>query len=162
MNRPHLIQRMKFKEDPCEDPSVDELLNMTYMGSAEFEWGALPNSLKRMTKSFEDFNIFIVCTMSDASNGPLVLISHTDEYTTFFPKLIDGTIRLKETSKLKEAMTGKYGSGRPVEPRDKIDAWWDIENDVMFCFGKSRAEQILKAIKRTREKKMLANEEGWF
>jgi hypothetical protein len=132
------------------------------MGSAEFEWGALPDSLKRMTKTINDFNIFITSNILDISNGRLVLIAHTDEYAALFPDIISGTIRLKESSKIKESMTGRYGSGRPIDPLDKTDAWWDIENDVMFCFGKSRAEQIFKAIRRTREKKVLADEKDWF
>ena len=36
--------------------------------------------------------------------------------------------------------------------RKKVDVWWDFENNVMFMFGKKRANTILKAIRKTANK----------
>lgn len=47
-----LVQRIKKKFGPPEpERGVDGFFAMDYMGSAEFEWGALPNALKVMRET---------------------------------------------------------------------------------------------------------------
>lgn len=46
--QPYLIQRGGFKLAPKEITGPDSILRFDYMGSAEFEFGALPQSLRRM------------------------------------------------------------------------------------------------------------------
>ena len=44
-----LVQRLEKHTNPVTDSKgVDSVFRMDYMGSAEFEWGALPKSLKQM------------------------------------------------------------------------------------------------------------------
>jgi hypothetical protein len=44
---PYLVQRMELRKYGAEDrKGVDRYFSMDYMGSSEFEWGALPNTLK--------------------------------------------------------------------------------------------------------------------
>lgn len=46
---PSLIQRMeRRREDRKESKGVDALFSLDYMGSAEFEFGAIPKALKSM------------------------------------------------------------------------------------------------------------------
>ena len=47
---PRLIQRISAREKPCYDAKgdIDRLFKFDYMGSSEFEWGALPRALKQM------------------------------------------------------------------------------------------------------------------
>ena len=52
--RVRLVQSGHFKKDidelnKKEINGLDDIVSLEYMGSAEFEWGALPRSLRRMT-----------------------------------------------------------------------------------------------------------------
>src|SRR5580692_1422841 len=47
MRQPYLVQRGKFKNSPKIE-GVDSLIDFDYMGSAEFEYGALPKALKEI------------------------------------------------------------------------------------------------------------------
>ena len=48
---PYLIQRMRQRKEPIDAKGVDAITSFDYMGSAEFEWGALPDALKGMRKA---------------------------------------------------------------------------------------------------------------
>lgn len=45
---PYLVQRMEEREGPNDRKGVEAFFCMNYMGSAEFEFGALPNALRRI------------------------------------------------------------------------------------------------------------------
>jgi hypothetical protein len=47
MKTPNLIQRAKF-EDRNYKKGIDSIINLAYMGSSEFEWGAVQESLQRI------------------------------------------------------------------------------------------------------------------
>ncbi len=166
MKKPYMIQRMYFKEDPPNDFSFDGLLQMDYMGSAEFEFGALPQSLKIMCKNIDDYNMIMLKEYINQSNQRLCLIAHKDiidEYIPFIELFKEDKIYTKERLEFQVHITGKDLFNRPAKQSDlKIKAWWDIENHVIFTFGKSNANNIIKAIKNTREKKKSQNQEGWF
>ncbi len=67
-------------------------------------------------------------------------------------------------SDLKEMMEGKDWRGNTIDADswNRTDAWWDIDNDVMFTFGKNNAKKILKALRLTRDKKKSEQAEGWY
>src|ERR1035437_10162068 len=48
------IQRGKFEIDP-DKQGIDALVHFDYMGSSEFEWGALPKSLKRIRDTIQKY-----------------------------------------------------------------------------------------------------------
>ena len=49
-----LIQRAKFEDR--KSTGIDSILSFDYMGSAEFEWGALPKSLKFIRGHFKEYD----------------------------------------------------------------------------------------------------------
>ena len=73
-------------------------------------------------------------------------------------------IRLKERSYFKESIFGEDFMGRKINENSfyNTDAWWDIENDIIFTFGKKNAKKILRTIKNTRDKKESEGEKGWY
>lgn len=166
MRTPYLIQRMRFKNNPTGE-TIDGILEMDYMGSAEFEFGALPESLKKMTKTADEIIIEIFKDIKNYKNQKLCLIgleSDIYEYLSYVDDLINERLRLKERTNIKESITGKDFRGRPVKEDSHftINAWWDIDNQIMFCFGKDNARKIIKAIKALRDKKKKEKVEGWY
>lgn len=51
---PHLIQRMTHNDYPANRKGVDVFFSLDYMGSSEFEFGSIPNSLKIMREWFKE------------------------------------------------------------------------------------------------------------
>jgi hypothetical protein len=138
---------------------------MEYMGSAEFEFGALPSSLKEMTKMVDFLDVYMVKPEIKDFQGKRMFLICTDEqvnYQEFFPRLIENKIRLKEYTELDKAISGKRWNNEPLNPKCYVNAWWDIDNHIMFCFGKSEAKKIIDAIKVVRDKKKAEGRKDWL
>jgi len=124
---PYCVQRAKFSVNECKN-GIDSILSFDYMGSAEFEFGALPNSLK-------------------------VLRQHIDIYVIHHCKIFDKKITIfckkEEIKKVKEAVEGlaqskyylkeycdfEYWVGirnNTLNLTCRNDFWWDIDNHFMF------------------------------
>lgn len=169
MLQPWLIQTGKLKNTQgILNPSVDDSIQFEYMGSAEFEFGALPKSLKRICKNLDSYIISKLSTK--AFNGCSFMLIHNPSRVSLedVQEFVDNQIgknpaRLKERSEIKEAVTGKGSFGdRRLEAREMKDIWWDIDNDFWIVLGEKNAVKILDAFKVVREKKRISNAEGWF
>ena len=167
MKTPYLIQRLNFRK-PTTTGSFDEVLQCDYMGSSEFEWGALPKSLKQMTKNFKSLTVNVFKDAKNYKLQKLCIISDPEKaklyFNNYYEKLALDEIHLKELSRLDNSVFGTDWKGQPIKENDWsiVDAWWDIENQVMFTFGKNNAESILNAIKNTLEKKKKDNQSEWY
>ncbi len=118
-----------------------------------------------MTKIADFLNVYLVKPEVKDFQGKRMFLICTDEqvsYQEYFPKLIKDEIRLKERTELYKNLTGKDFCDRPVNDIFLNNAWWDVENHVMFCFGKSEAKQIVKAIKVVRDKKKAEGKTDWL
>lgn len=162
---PWLIQRMNFKKEPPTNPSIDQLMGMDYMGSAEYEFGSLPKSLKQMTSNVDSFEVFGIKNIKSFDSKMLCLIctkEQHEKYMEFIPGLLKDEYRLKEWSKIKDRIEGKKFGDRDLDSWDMNIAWWDIEYNVMFCLGKEDARKILKALKVVRDNKKAEKVKGWY
>lgn len=174
---PYLIQRMKFCRDPIST-TFDGYLELDYMGSSEFEWGALPASLKLMCRAADDLVIAEVPEIKDTAGQTLHVVAMSEEdakaYREFLPGLVAAdrgdrtpltdSIRLKEPTFICRNQGLDWG-GKPLSPdREwlKFHAWWDIVNEVMFTFGWDNAAKLVAAIKATRDMKRKAKAAGWY
>lgn len=167
-NDPYLIQRMSFNNKLPEGFGLDALCRYEYMGSAEFEFGALPDSLKQMCRKADDLEVVMVKDIVNQENQRLCLVvpvGAADNYRPIIDALIEEKIRLKESANFAPHVTGKSRSGEPVKEGDwylDTKGWWDLNNHVMFTFGKQNAKNILKAIRNVRDRKKAANEKEWY
>lgn len=125
LSTPYLIQRAKFKDNPNR-VGIDGILEFDYMGSAEFEWGALPKSLKRIREIGGEYEVAELTL----SNGKIVqafrLSAVAEEINEFILGLANNKYHLKEFS--------DFDTWISDNPRwqNQTDFWWDIENDYMF------------------------------
>jgi len=163
MNSPYLVQRAKFKKDVSENTGIDSILNLDYMGSAEFEFGSLPKSLKEMCSKIAKIKVTMVKDVINYKGQRLCLICSDDqvEDITKFFKAESGRdsrpYRLKEYSGISEAVSGIDSHGKPIEDDSYYTCqfWWDIDNHWMACFGKENAEKVMIALQKVKVKK------GW-
>lgn len=137
MDYPYLVQTARFREAPLADrKGIDQILSFDYMGAAEYEFGALPQSLKRMRES-KQIHSFFEYKFKGTKKSVFVLapISLKDSNEGFeamadiLENLAKNKYRLKCPIRLKDYITpdksSKWFSDGP-------DFYWDIENDFMF------------------------------
>jgi hypothetical protein len=134
MKQPYLIQRGKINH-PIAPVSacISEAIDFDYMGSSEFEFGALSKSLRRIEKSG-----WKIRSVPEIMQGEIALRvwspfsdEEFEEYKAYLIQLrIPGanSIRTKERTAFEEGSTISECFG--------INFWWDIQNDVMFGFNK--------------------------
>lgn len=150
--KPCLIQRCTYEEKGNTNlGKISEHYETDYMGSAEFEFGALPESLRRMGKDIGEYNLFDFII-----NGKQVWFwtkeKDMKEYVEILEKYAknkyDPDISLKERThfpcyydekeiqdfkdgekKYQKKLKNKNYKSTPWE-----NVWWDIENDLVFSF----------------------------
>jgi hypothetical protein len=144
MKTPYLIQRATIVSSRKDDFRVSEAMDLDYMGSSEFEFGATAKSLRGLETAFlnnraEDGDSLRISDVSEISvksrsgkDKPLkVLHCMTDEeFTEYLPYLHnmrDGKLHTKES-------TGFESNPRWPAAYTNINFWWDIENHVMWSF----------------------------
>lgn len=153
MKKPYLIQRCTYQgfniAETMDNKTITATYKPDYMGSSEFEYGALPNSLIRMGKMIAKYCI----TTLEIYGKEVHILCPKDaiiEYTSYLEVLAKEKYgNLKEVihfadyfdeARLKEkADREKLYQKRLKNPNFKMDwedTWWDIENDVIWSFNK--------------------------
>ena len=137
MKQPWLIARGNFNGNS---------IRYDYMGSAEFEFNAVPDSWKRLALATIMSEILI-----SAPNGKvfIVYVTHApdfpiDEYEKFIQKLTDGDPRLKEETYFDRVL--KYEAGIEKTRWILPDVWHDIENDVLFSLNQENLSNAITHI----------------
>jgi hypothetical protein len=164
--KPFLVQRLSFKINPPENPSFDNLLQCDYMGSAEFEWGALPKSLKTFTNNFSNIKIDKVENIVNDKGLPLIVIGQgdaTQEYIkSFVNDLFNDKLHLKESLYIKSSKHNNTTVVSGIKHLEKIQVWWDIENHVIMSFGSDNAMKIYNSIISLRQKCIESKNTEWY
>lgn len=116
------------------------------MGASEYEFGAVPQSLKRIRANLKNLVLHTgtvtrngvdatVYVLADATVAPTVPDALTEWMTapyprggaiTFFPEHVDGTAK---------------------DYQQRTNAWWDLTNDLMWTLDATIADDLLAAIK---------------
>jgi len=146
MQSPYLVQRGTLK--PLKEVTgIDALVAFDYMGSSEFEFGALPKALKSIIGvlpklgflplpniEFEGKHLWVLCLTEDE-----------DALREFFDMITkDRPVRMKEAM---------YWGDRLGDNR--INFWWDLENNWMATFGEDEIQQVHDALVAVKKRK------GW-
>ncbi len=124
MEVPYLIQRASVQNNK-NSKGIDSVLSFDYMGSAEFEFGALPDSLKRVRMFPESYTQFQYSFGNYPSKVVTVLCKkeQQDFVGDILESLSENKIRLKGYSRSSEFV--KDGNSN-------TNFWWDIDNDWFF------------------------------
>ena len=150
VKNPYLIQRC-FIKDWKDAKIFSEAVRLDYMGSSEFEWGAIPKFIESFSKkknleivkfdgnilddgffSTYPYQIYFICDKYQV-----------EEYSTILRSLLSGEIRTKE-SVFKE----------------DVNLWLDLNNEIIFssnreilCHMKELCEGSFLVIEKNREAK---------
>ena len=151
---PYLIQRGSFRDTKEEDiVGLDSLISYDYMGSSEFEFGALSASLKRMTATWDQYEWFPMTDIKDADGQVLYVLCRSSQK--------DEVIKVVKAYAQEEPHTLKERVGLcnyihcQSEYDLRINFWWDVTsedywdnnepngNDWMACFGNDIRRLVL-------------------
>lgn len=123
--KPYLIQRAEISDSGSK--GLDSIIRIAYMGSSEFEWGALPESLKRIRNERKYFCFYNLPVLNATYKTKTITVfckkSQKSELKEYLKSLADDTAKLKEWSGFNRYINNE---------KPEVNFWWDIENDVMF------------------------------
>ncbi len=114
----------------------EHIMDFDYMGSSEFEWGALPNSLEYAIKYAKDKD-YIACEIDVISAKgnikPIFYICHKimeDQVVAWIRKAAkEEQPRCKEEVRLQGALDGRYD----LDLRSSaLCGWYDLDNRFWF------------------------------
>lgn len=181
--QPYLIQRIRKPQgyvNPFDGVSNNfapdsaliinqRLFTFDYMGSAEFEWGAVPKALRMLSEISNSGNLYY----GEVSLGVNCIVYFicdkifTKKVIDFLETLFDSPdkVYLKEYCGLRELFLGnKWNGNKPTEYQKEICGWIELNNPFMFFANKSMYENTLRAlgISSEKEKEVLKDEEEKF
>ena len=128
-----------------------------YMGAAEFEFGELPKSLRRIESAYSLYDLRISESITAKLNGKDLKLrvfgnfDTTEQWNAYNQQLVDafsGRLRLKESLRTDVIMPQSNTGCVEVLLQD-IDFWWDIENDVFFSFDKQFMTRLPDHLKQS-------------
>lgn len=139
----YLVQRLTRRDRPGMK-GFDGAFGCEYMGSAEFEWGAIPESLTRIrqakkigihtgrvTRRETTVPVFVVGDVKRIDQAPDALTAWMvadyprGKEMTYFPEAVEGTRK---------------------DYQNRTHAWWSLDDDVMWALDSDTAELLLKAV----------------
>jgi hypothetical protein len=128
---PYLIQRCEIRR-PLTEGRFSQVANLDYMGSAEFEFGALPQSLRQLQANVDKIKLTVDNRILEGEKSLRVLHTFDEaEFEEYFQHLVAmraNKLRLKESS--------HFEAGRRPSKYHVTDLWWDIDNHVFWSFDK--------------------------
>lgn len=143
-----LVQRLTRTDRPNR-VGFDGMFECDYMGSSEFEFGALPASLKRMRAAKDP-------GLSKVVLGDRMVYLYGDKadrerVIEALPVWVIRGAHGKENSHFLNILTGKDWAGRVLSDWQKrTNAWWSISEgtDVLFTLDPDIAEAFADALTR--------------
>ena len=146
---PYLIQRCKEKSRAKESiTGIDSLLSFDYMGSSEFEWGALPAALRRICEIADRLEVTPV-PFKKKKKLFLVCSAHEKlEAIKMLGQVADEKHRTKEYVGIEAYLKGTEDQ----RGYRGYSAWWDIDHRWFACIDEELAELVIYAIKKVRDR----------
>lgn len=127
----YLVQRGS-KKDTTEKTGIDAIIRFDYMGASEYEWGALPESLKRIREKEKDYTYLDIPIY-----GKVITVFCRNEVKQDAKQLLEDLAARKMHTKCYHAFDHYVKpSEHEAEWQKKhpltTNFWWDLENDMMF------------------------------
>ncbi len=144
IKEPHLIQIGEIQRPLHEFKGLrlSNAVDMEYMGSSEFEFGALPKSFRVFEQYLNDWKVQLVDAIVDKKGRALRVFHFFNEeqfqvYLNYLHQLRKDELHTKERHYFAEKQPAYLPSFV-----DRYDFWWDITNNVMWSFDKNFMNRI--------------------
>jgi hypothetical protein len=138
----YLIQRAKF-ENRDYKKGIDSIVHFDYMGSSEFEWGALPESLGKIRNLINDYT-YLDVPIKDKIITVFCKNNQKSEVKQYLTELTENKWHLQEYSDFDNYINPQFVKSR-------TDFWWDISNHLMFWRKDNDFESKFKTIIATKQ-----------
>jgi hypothetical protein len=153
IKEPYLIQRASVKTHAINaETKTGDYLNLDYMGSAEFEFGAFPKFQREVFLKLQDLQIFDL-THKETTLFFFATVADSSEYKEMIIKLLSGETYTKARVGFSEKQTMYLLKGKKKEavfnhPEApfQFDTWCDLSNNLIFSRKKEVLETLLKTI----------------
>lgn len=148
-----LIQRGSFRDLnnlQFLGGSNDHLINPDYMGSAEFEFGAIPKAFRRLMGHLEEYNLYVL-DITNINGVPFCLFCKKDRYDDILAELksyISNRYQLKEYSGIHAHLSNSADDAW----LRRTNFWWcidhpsDIGDWMLFLGCKDRQESLVASL----------------
>lgn len=131
MKETYLVQNGTI-EDRDYKKGFDSIVSLGYMGYAEYEFGAVQDSLKRIRENIKDY-IYIDVPVFEKPITVFCNENQIPEIRQLLTKLGNDEIRTKGVSYFKHHVNpSEYDVKWQAKHPLKEDFWWDLDNDIMF------------------------------
>lgn len=141
VKKPYLIQRGEIVR-PFAEPGtrLGKAVGLDYMGSAEFEWGAVPKSLRALYDKVDAINLTVMDVITENRVMLRVLHAFNDQEWNAYKRWL---LALRNTSLSKIYTKERTDFDPNMRSRyAKTDFWWDIQNHVMWSFDADFMEKL--------------------
>lgn len=142
----YLVQRLESRR-PYLNASrgFDAYFSLEYMGSAEFEWGAIPKALKSMRRNRSSIESVTVNFPTGARVVHFVGPRGVSDNAEAMAEWARGAGGRRHPFGGKEWTHFEYAVAGEPQPYSRTDAWWDIENDIAWSLDLHVATQLCRA-----------------
>lgn len=148
---PWLIQRCSVKAPFDSNLKTGDYLKLDYMGSAEFEFGAIPKFQREIHPKLDRLHIFEYTHHDGVKLYFWCELEQKDAYTAVVQKLMSKSIRLKESMHLDFKETLYVGKNRkPMydQPHAPFTTtvWFDLTNNLVIARDRQVLHNLLTTI----------------
>lgn len=146
-HRFYLVQRLTAQDHHRPERGFDGFFGLEYMGSAEFEFGAAGDSLKRIRASKA-----VVLAAREVNGSTVYFVGPKDgmqaKLDDFGPWLSGEDHPRRGVGPWCKERTyfPEHLAGEATEYMGRTCAWWSLDDDVMWTLTASRAQQLVQAI----------------
>ena len=150
MARFNLIQRGVFKDVVENNVGLKDIVTLSYMGAAEFEWGAIPKAYNCLMYYFKEYEVFHTGIYTPELEE-LLLYCRKKYKATIIQKIcefINEPYYLKSFSELEKVKTSKKDD--ISYNRRRSNFWWCIDKNEEYgnwmAFLDSKKNLLTQAI----------------
>lgn len=142
----YLVQRLERRSNAFRDlVGFDRYFGLEYMGSSEFEWGAIPKALKSMRTSPVEHQAVNVTI--DGVTRAVHIVTHKSKHQQAADELAAWANGRGNRPPFwgKEMTHFDFQFAGIERPYDTTTAWWSIEDDVAFALDEDNAAALVDA-----------------
>jgi hypothetical protein len=154
MNKFWLVQRLEetpqrrydnpFGGDTNVAKTLDAQFRLDYMGSAEFEFGAVPQSANRIHQVANRLKVVTQNVVTPVFEEPVHFICTSEQEEETLPAWQEW---VKAPHSLEDTYYFRSRDKWPYTDQDKLNyvGWWALEEDIIWTRDAGRAEGIRQA-----------------